>query len=81
MEVNYGCYASEWFLISETKGDLKCRTIGGIFLLFIQLGIYKIRKKIGEQDKSQFIVYIYIVRETYCLSACMSVVQPVLSTV
>lgn len=33
------------------------------------------------RQKSIYRIYIYIVRETYCLSACMSVVQPVLSTV
>lgn len=67
MEANYGCYASEWFLISETKGDLKCRTIGGIFLLFIQLGIQDSKENWRARQKSIYRIYIYCTRDILSL--------------
>lgn len=53
-------------LISETKGVLKCRTIGGIFLLFTgTVGIYIDSKENWRARQKS--IYRYIARETYCL--------------
>lgn len=58
-------------LISETKGVLKCRTIGGIFLLFTgTVGIYRFERKLASKTKVN--LSLYCTRDILSPLACQS---------